>query len=75
MDGGLCERPAYKEEKSRQVSRTMATHHVVLVDVRRLWCDDSPSTAAKLGDPVAVQLGTQLFVLSCCLNPVHTKYL
>lgn len=42
MDGGLCERPAYKEEKSRQVSRTMATHHVVLVDVRRLWCDDSP---------------------------------
>lgn len=67
----LCERPTYKEEqKRRQVSRTMATHHVVLVHVMGLSCDDSPSTAVKFGDPIRMQLG-----MNCCLNPVCGKYL
>lgn len=72
----LCERPAYKEQMRRQVSRTVATHHVVLVHVMELSCDDSPSTAVKFGDPIRLQLGMQLFIMNyCCLNPVHGKYL
>lgn len=46
----LCERQLTKE-KRRQVSRTMATHNVVLVHIMGLSCDDSPSTAVELGDP------------------------
>lgn len=73
----LCERPAYKEkQKRRQVSRTMATHHVVSVHVMGLSCDDSPSTAVKFRDPVRMQLGMQVFIMNYrCLNPVHGKYL
>lgn len=53
MDRGLCVAVwalAYKGEE-RQVSRTMATHNVVLVHIMGLSCDDSPSTAVELGDP------------------------
>lgn len=80
MDRGLCVAlwaPAYKEEqKRRQVSRTMATHHVVLVHVMGLSCDDSPSTAVKFGDPIRMQLGMKLFIMNyCCCCRACGKYL
>ena len=72
----LCERPADKEQKRRQVSRTMATHRLRGVHVMGLSRDDSPSTAVKFGDPVRMPLGMQLFIMNyCCLDPVRGKYL
>lgn len=42
----ICEQPDYKELKKRQVSRTIATHRVVLDHVMGLSCDDRLSTAS-----------------------------